>query len=41
MGNLEPLNYLDDAMLEFSTLKARMSAYSYAYVWARWIRGVE
>jgi len=38
MSNLEPLNYLDEAMLDFTIVKARLSVYSYEYQWNKFIR---
>jgi hypothetical protein len=38
MNNLEPLNYLDTAMLDFTIHKAKLTGYSYEYIWNKWIR---
>lgn len=37
-NNLEPLDYLDEAMLDFTIVKACLYAYSYEYQWNKWIR---
>lgn len=38
MGNLEPTNLLDDAMLDLALCRIKYQAHSDAYIWKRFIR---
>ena len=38
MDNLEPLNWIDTASFDLTTLRLNMQGYSEWYIWAKWIR---
>ena len=38
MGNLEPLDWLDTALLDLTITRLKYKAYSSEYAWAKWVR---